>query len=168
MADLDARLLIQILQQFQHLRPAARIHGTALDRDQHMVGEADCGGQQRIAGARQVDDKVVRGMLVLADVLRKRGRRHEVDDLNIRHMAGNLVPAGNPVLRIGIENGDAVTFAGKFRREQKDGRGLACPALGVCKCDDWHVRSSKGNIASRISLSLRTFGFIVRLTHPFR
>jgi hypothetical protein len=63
------------------------------------------------------------------------------------------MPVGDPVLWIGVENGDARAMAREFRREDKRGGRLARAAFGVCKCNDWHCGSCLKSVRAPAWLS---------------
>jgi len=116
------------------------IHGAALDRDQHVIGEADGLGEQGVMARRQVDEDIA------AALLRLRGCGFDClfahrGDGDEAACAGNRVPAADPAARIGIEDGDAVAAAGEFAGENEDCGRLACAALGIGKCQYWHIFS---------------------------
>ncbi|MNV73951.1 hypothetical protein D3C71_1671300 [compost metagenome] len=138
MRHLDARLVIEEAQQFQHIGAALRIHGAALDWDQYMVGKADRLGQQRTLRARKIDDEIIRRVAVFRDMPLDRCLRHIGNHIEARQAGGKLVPARDPALRICIENGDAVTDLRKLGCEQKHRSRLAGAALGIGESDDGH------------------------------
>ncbi|MNU05124.1 hypothetical protein D3C72_2498180 [compost metagenome] len=51
------------------------------------------------------------------------------------------MPAADPAARVGIEDGHAVAASGEFAGENEDCRGLAGAALGIGKCQYWHIIS---------------------------
>ncbi|MNJ80690.1 hypothetical protein D3C77_791680 [compost metagenome] len=69
MVDPDIRLFIEITQQLEHLRPALRIHGAALNGYQHMVGETDRSREQGRLRTGQVDDHMIECTAAVDDML---------------------------------------------------------------------------------------------------
>ena len=77
-----------------------------------------------------------------SDVRREPRRDHRKRNVGGKPVAeqafGILVPAGDPVLRVGVEHRDTEAEAGKLGGKQQHGGCLAGAALGVGEGDDGH------------------------------